>query len=150
MDEVLIQLLGWSGIYGPMVLAALGSAVGCARAGQAAIGAMLDVESGYGRYIGVAAMPASQAIYGVVAMLALDRTVTAANAGALFAVGVLAGIVQLASAVYQGECCASAIQVSKSKSEVFGLSVAPAALVEGFAVFALAFALVLIQRIPVQ
>lgn len=150
MDGFLIQVVGWTGIYGAMVLAALGSTIGCARAGQAAIGAMLEVDGGYGRFVGVAAMPASQAIYGVVVMLALNRTVTAGNAGAIFAVGILTGVVQLASAIYQGECCASAIQVSKSKREVFGLSVAPAALVEGFAVFALAFALVLVQRIPAQ
>jgi V/A-type H+-transporting ATPase subunit K len=52
------------------------------------------------------------------------------------------------SAIYQGQCCASAIQASKAKPEIFGLSVAPAAIVEGFAVFAFIFALVISSNIP--
>lgn len=147
MTDLTTQALGWAGIYGALALAALGSIVGCARAGQVACGALLDVDGGYGRYIGLASMPASQTIYGVVVMLALNRPVTDGNAGALFAIGILAGLVQMASAIYQGECCASAIQVAKSKQEIFGLSAAPAALVEGFAVFALAFAVVLARQL---
>lgn len=147
MNALTIQLLGWSGIYTPLVLAAIGSIIGCARAGQAACGALLEVEGGYGRYVGVAAMPASQTIYGIVVTLALNRDVTGANAGALFALGVLVGLAQFFSAVYQGNCCAAAIDVSKHKPEIFGLAVAPAAIVEGFAVFAFAFALLLAQRV---
>lgn len=147
MAELVTQAAGWTGIYAAMVLAAIGSILGCARAGQAACGALLETDSGHGRLIGIAAMPASQAIYGIVTMLALQRPVTADNAMALLVVGVLSGLAQMVSAMQQGQCCASAIQVSKTKPEVFGLSVAPAAFVEGFAVFALAFALVLIPGI---
>lgn len=147
MNSLSVQLLGWSGIYAPMVLAAIGSVIGCTRAGQAACGALLEVEGGYGRYVGVAAMPSSQTIYGIVVTLALNRDVTGANAGALFALGVLAGVALSLSAVYQGNCCAAAIDVSKHKPEIFGLSVAPAAVVEGFAVFVFAFALLLAQRL---
>jgi V/A-type H+-transporting ATPase subunit K len=145
--EFVTQAAGWSGIYGAMVLAAIGSILGCSRAGQAACGALLETDSGHGRLIGIAAMPASQAIYGIVTMLALQRPVTGDNATGLFVVGILSGIAQMVSAMQQGQCCASAIQVSKTKPELFGLSVAPAAFVEGFAVFALAFALVLIPGI---
>ena len=60
----------------------------------------------------------------------------------------LAGLVQMLSAVYQGYCCASSINVSKDKPEVFGISLAPAAMAEGFAVFALVFALILIGMLP--
>lgn len=143
-----IVVLGWLGLYAPMALGAIGSIIGCAVAGQAAIGAMLDTESGYGRYVGVSAMPSSQVIYGIVIMFTLNRTITAENAPGLFAIGVLSGIALLFSAVYQGQCCASAIHVSKAKPEVFGLSIAPAAIVEGFAVFAFIFALVISAGIP--
>jgi V/A-type H+-transporting ATPase subunit K len=146
--EQIIQLLGWIGIYAPVALGAIGSIIGCARAGQAACGAMLETESGYGRYVGVSAMPSSQTIYGIVVMLTLSREVTVSNAPGLFAIGVLAGLALMASAIYQGYCCASAINVSKSKTEVFGLSIAPAAVVEGFAVFAFVFALVLVGALP--
>jgi V/A-type H+-transporting ATPase subunit K len=147
MDNFLIAL-GWAGIYGPTALGAIGSMIGCARAGQAACGAMLDVESGHGKFIGLSAMPSSQVIYGIVIMFTLSREVTVESAGGLFAVGVLAGLALMMSGVYQGACCASAINASKSKPEVFGVSVAPAAFVEGFAVFAFVFAIVISGGIP--
>ena len=146
--EPLIVTLGWAGIFAPLALSAIGSIIGCARAGQAACGAMLDTESGYGRFVGVAAMPSSQTIYGIVVMLSLRREVTLATGPGLFGIGPLVGLALMISAVYQGYCCASAINASKSKPEVFGLSVAPAAIVEGFAVFAFVFALVLAGSLP--
>ena len=147
MEEI-IKALGWIGIYAPVALGAIGSIVGCARAGQAACGAMLETESGYGRYVGVSAMPSSQTIYGIVVMLTLNREVTLESAPGLFAIGVLAGLALMTSAIYQGYCCASSINASKSKTEIFGLSIAPAAVVEGFAVFAFVFALVLVGTLP--
>ncbi len=144
----LIITLGWIGIFAPMALGSIGSIIGCARAGQAACGALLETESGHGRFIGVSAMPSSQSIYGIVVMLTLNQAVTSENAPGLFGIGVLAGLTLMVSGIYQGYCCASSIQVSKSKTEVFGLSIAPAAVVEGFAVFAFVFALVLANSLP--
>lgn len=144
----LMIVLGWIGLYAPMALGALGSVIGCAVAGQAAIGAMLDTETGHGRYVGVSAMPSSQVIYGIVVMFTLNRAVNVDNAGGLFAIGVLAGVALMFSAIYQGQCCAAAIHASKAKPEIFGLSIAPAAIVEGFAVFAFIFALVISGGIP--
>ena len=142
MDNFLL-LFGWIGIFAPMALGAIGSIYGCAIAGQAAIGAMLDVESGYGKYIGVSVLPSTHAIFGIVVMFALKRAVTPALAGGLFGVGVLTGIALLLCGIQQGVCCASAINATKSKPEIFGLSIAPAAIVEGFSVFVFVFALVL-------
>ena len=146
MNEVILTL-GWIGIYGPMALGAIGSMIGCAIGGMAACGAMLETESGYGRFVGVSAMPSSQTIYGIVVMLSLNRAVTLENAPALFGIGALAGVALLVSAMYQGRCCAASIRASKSKPEIFGLSIAPAAIVEGFAVFAFVFALILVGSI---
>ena len=153
MDSFMMAL-GWFGIYAPVALGAIGSIFGCTRAGQAACGAMLEIESGYGRYVGVSALPSSQTIYGIVVMFTLsgrgvgDGGLIPGAAPAVFSIGLLAGLALLASAAMQGRCCASAINVSKSKPEVFGLSVAPAAIVEGFAVFAFVFALVLVGELP--
>ena len=149
MDESILMILGWMGVYGATALGAIGSIIGCSRAGQTACGAMLDVESGYGRLVGLSALPSSQIIYGIVVTMTLrGYEINAKSAPGLFAVGVLCGIALLASAAYQGACCASAINASKSKPEVFGLSAAPAAIVEGFAVFAFIFALVVAGGIP--
>jgi V/A-type H+-transporting ATPase subunit K len=147
MSEFVIAL-GWAGMYGAMALGAIGSIIGCAVAGQAAIGAMVDTESGHGRFIGVSVMPSSQVIYGIVIMFTLQRPVTAENAPALFGIGILAGLALMFSAMRQGQACASAIHASKTKPEIFGLSLAPAAIVEGFAVFAFVFALVLSGTMP--
>jgi V/A-type H+-transporting ATPase subunit K len=109
---------------------------------------MVDTESGFGRYLGVSVMPSSQTIYGIVVMFSLQRDVTPETAPALFGIGLLSGLALLFSALYQGRACASAIHASKTKPEIFGLSLAPAAIVEGFAVFAFVFALVLAGGIP--
>jgi len=153
MNEFVIAL-GWAGIYAPMALGAIGSMFGCGIAGMAAIGAMLDTDSGYGRYVGISAMPSSQVIYGIVIMFTLNgaagsETGISVEAGAAtFGIGILAGLALLYSAIVQGRTCASAINASKAKPEIFGLSLAPAAIVEGFAVFAFIFALVLSAGIP--
>lgn len=141
MDSIIIGL-GWVGIFGVLALAGIGSSLACARAGMAAAGAMLESDSGYGRYVGASAMPSSQTIYGIVLMFALNREVTVENGLPLFAIGILAGIGLLISSVKQGDCCAAAISASKNKPEIFGLALAPAAIVEGFSVFIFVFALV--------
>ena len=141
--EPLILALGWAGLYAPLALGAVGSMIGCARAGSAACGALLEVEGGYGRYIGIAALPSSNTIYGIVVTMALRRELTLENSPGIFGLGILAGLALMYGAFAQGDACAASINVSKSKQEVFGISLAPAALIEGFSVFAFVFALVL-------
>ena len=145
MDDFILTL-GWVGVYAPLALGAVGSMVGVSRGGMAAAGALLEVESGYGRFIGVSAMPSSQTIYGIVVTLTL--TLTTENAPGIFGIGLLAGIALMVSGFAQGNACAAAINASKSKPEIFGISIAPAAVVEGFAVFAFVFALVLAGSVP--
>jgi V/A-type H+-transporting ATPase subunit K len=143
-----VVVLGWLGVFAPMALGALGSAYGVAIAGQAAIGAMLETDSGYGRFVGMAAIPSSNVIYGIVVMFTLQRGVTAENGGALFGIGILTGLALLYTGIWQGKALAAAIAASKNKPEIFGLSIAPAAIVEGFSVFVFVFALVLAGGIP--
>ncbi|GFO82563.1 ATP synthase subunit C [Methyloceanibacter sp.] len=146
MNELLV-LLGWLGVFAPVGFGALGSAIGVAIAGQAAIGAMQETESGYGRFVGVAAIPSSNVIYGIVVMFSLLRDITPSNGGALFGIGAVVAAALLYIGIWQGRACASAIAASKNKPEIFGLALAPAAIVEGFAVFTFVFALVLAGNI---
>jgi len=144
-----VLALGWFGLYAPVALGAIGSAWGCALGGSAAIGAMLDTDGGYGRFIGVSLMPSSQVIYGIVIMFTLQHDAMTAEIGAAtFGIGILSGFALLFTGVRQGEVLASAIHASKAKPEIFGVSLAPAAVLEGFSVFALVFALVLAGSIP--
>ncbi len=144
----LVLALGWVGIFAPMAIGAIGSAVGCGIAGLAAVGAMQETDGGYGRYIGLSAFPSTFVIYGIVIMFTLNREVTPENAGALFGIGLFAGLAFFYSGMWQGRACAAAINASKEKPEIFGLSITPAALIEGFAVFAFVFALVVSAGIP--
>lgn len=148
MDDILLMALAWSAIFAPVALGAVGSAHGCAIAGQAAVGALLDTESGYGKYIALAAMPSTQVILGIVIMFSLNREVTPENAAGLIGIGLLSGVAMLFCAIAQGESVVAAINAAKNKPEIFGLSIAPAAIVEGFSVFAFVFALVLIGALP--
>jgi V/A-type H+-transporting ATPase subunit K len=141
--EAFLIGLGWIGIFAPMALGAIGSAGGCMVAGQAGIGAMLETEGGHGRYIGISAFPSTLVIYGIVVMFSLNREVVPENAGGLFAIGLLSGLAFAYCGIAQGRACASAINASKEKPSIFGLSLAPAAIIEGFAVFAFVFALVI-------
>jgi V/A-type H+-transporting ATPase subunit K len=81
-------------------------------------------------------------------MFTLNREVTVEVAPGLFAIGLLCGLALMLGAMYQGQALIGAINASKSKPEIFGLSVAPAAIVEGFSVFAFVFALVLAGSLP--
>ena len=144
----MILILGWMGVYAPVALGSIGSMIGSGRAGMAACGAMLESEGGYGRWVGVSAMPSSQTIYGIVVMLTLNRTISLENSPGLFVLGVLSGLALMLSAFAQGSALAAAIGTAKNKPEVFGISLAPAAIIEGFAVFAFVFALVLAGDIP--
>lgn len=147
MDNFML-MLGWFGIFAPMALGSIGSGVGCSISGQAACGAMLDVENGYGKFIGLSALPSSQGILGIVIMFILMGTpLTVDTAPALFAIGLLAGLSLMLTSLYQGKAIAGAIHASKNKPEIFGLSIAPAAMVEGFSVFTFVFALVLAGKI---
>ena len=141
--EPIIVMLGWIGVSAPVALGAIGSVVCCTRAGQAAVGALLETESAHGRYIGVSAMPSSQTIYGIVGMLALNRPLDTANAPGVLAIVTLVGLALMLGAFGEGSACDSAFNVAKDKPEVCGLSLAAAAVVECFAVLAVVFALVL-------
>jgi V/A-type H+-transporting ATPase subunit K len=147
MDDKIAMGFAYLGLFSTVSLSAVGSVVGCARAGIAASGAMLETEGGHGKFLGVAALPSTQAILGIVLMFILQQKASADNGWSIFAIGFFAGIALLMSGIYQGNCCAMAINVSKSKPEIFGKSLAPAGIVEGFAVFVFIMALVLSQSL---
>jgi V/A-type H+/Na+-transporting ATPase subunit K len=84
--------MGWIGIYSPVALAAVGSSIGCTTAGKAACGAILEVDGGYGRYIGLSVLPSSIVICGIVIMFSLNRPVNPATSPGLLGVGLLVAV----------------------------------------------------------
>lgn len=142
MTDILIGL-GWLGAFAPLALSAVGSVIGCSLGGQAALGAMLDTDAGYGRYIGISVLPSTFVIYGIVLMFAFQPLVSPETGVGLMAIGLLSGLALLFTAGWQGTLCAAAINSTKEKPELFGLSITPLAIVEGFGVFVFIFALVI-------
>ncbi|MFP4098588.1 MAG: ATP synthase subunit C [Alphaproteobacteria bacterium] len=140
--DIAYVALGWMGLYGAAALAAIGSMIGCTIAGQSACGALMEVESGYAKYTGLSALPSSQSVYGLVIALTLKDILDQAGGmteeltAPFFVIGILSGVALMWAAIKQGECIAAAVKVSKSKPEVFGAAIIPAAVVESFALFA--------------
>ncbi|NGX31215.1 MAG: V-type sodium ATPase subunit K [Chlamydiae bacterium] len=129
---------------GPAIILALsciGAAIGCAIAGMASHGVMSRIEEGHGKFIGISAIPSSQAIYGVVLLFLMNNSLKAGKITALAGVGIgtAIGLTILFSAIYQGLCAATAIQATAKQPGIFGKSVIALGIVESFALFAFAF-----------
>ncbi len=80
-------------------------------------------------------------------MFMLKRPMDINVAPGIFAIGLLCGLGLMISSIRQGACCAAAINASKNKPEIAGISLAPAAIIEGFSIFVFVFAIVLIGSI---
>ena len=123
-------LIGQIGLGLTLGLGALGSALGIGAAGQAAAGAWAK-EAKAGRpfsftYIILTGMPLSQTIYAFLLMLiglktrVYDPEFLAANAGALFGMGLGVGLAELFSAWMQGRIGAAACRcLSESEGKGF-------------------------------
>lgn len=126
-------------------LSCLGSAIGCGIAGMTSHGVMARVEEGHGKFIAISAAPSSQTIYGFILMLLMKNAIAAETLSPLssIGIGVSSGLAIMTSAVFQGRCCASAIQATAKQPALFGKSFAAIGIVESFALFAFVFALML-------
>ncbi|MEC7839158.1 MAG: ATP synthase subunit C [Chlamydiota bacterium] len=126
-------------------LGAIGSAVGCGIAGMASHAVMARVEEGHGKYIGMAAAPSSQVIYGFILMLLMSRAIQDGNLSAMSGVGIglSSGLAIMFSAIYQGKVAATGIQASAKEPAIFGKCFAAVGIVESFALFAFVFALLI-------
>jgi V/A-type H+/Na+-transporting ATPase subunit K len=137
--------LGLFGAILPLGLGAVGSSIGCGIAGMTSHGVMSKTDEGHGLFIALSAMPASQTIYGFVLMILLSQKVGSLDGIALFGIGLLTGIGLMASAIYQGKACSSAILGVSKKSSMAGKSFISPGIIESFALFAMIGGIVLIS-----
>lgn len=126
-------------------LSAMGCCVGCCIAGMASHAAMSRTEEGHGKYIGIAAAPSSQIIYGFILMLLMSQKI---HAGTLppvsgIAIGALCGGAFFFSSVFQGKVCATGIEASLKQPSVYGKCFVAVGIIESFALFAFVFALLI-------
>ena len=126
-------------------LSSMGSSIGCCIAGMASHAAMARTEEGHGKYIGMAAAPSSQIIYGFILMLLMSQRIVAGSLSPMSAVaiGLASGTAIMISAIFQGKVCASGIEASLKQPAVFGKCFAAIGIIESFALFAFVFALLI-------
>lgn len=135
-------------MFGPALalgLSAIGSSIGCGIAGMASHAVMSRVEEGHGKFIGMAAAPSSQVIYGFILMLLMSRAIRDGNLSAMSGIGIglSSGLAIMFSAIYQGKVAATGIQASAKQPAIFGKCFAAVGIVESFALFAFVFALLI-------
>ena len=145
------QILAYIGLACMVGLAGIGSAYGTTIAGNAAEGALEKAPEKSSGYMILAAMPATQGLYGFVAFLmwmgnvALVGTPEGIEAGItgykFFAIGLAVGLVLLFSAIRQGQVCANGIVGMSQGHDVQTNTMIYAALPEFYAILALIAAL---------
>lgn len=128
-------------------LSAFGSAIGCSYGFMAALGVMSRSDENHSKYIGLAAIPASQTIYGVVLTMLMRGALIEGTIGALSAIGigVGAGLAFFASSVFQGKVSAASIQAIYKQPSLFGKTAVGLGIIESFALFALVFGIFLLK-----
>lgn len=127
-------------------LPAVGSCIGCYIAGAASHAAMTKTEEGHGKFIGMAAAPASQTIYGFILMLLLYNSIRQGGVtqDAAMAIGLVSGAAMMASAIFQGMVSATGIQASLKQPSLYGKCFAAVGILESFALFVFVFSLTII------
>lgn len=136
-------------MVGPAIalgLSCMGCCVGCWIAGAASHAAMARSEEGHGKFIGMAAAPSSQVIYGFLLMLQMSKAIQAGTLSPIdaIAIGTFSGMAFVFSSIYQGKVCATGIQASLKSPGVYGKCFAAIGIIESFALFAFVFALLII------
>lgn len=138
---MLEQILGYLGLGLVLALSGIGSSIGTTTAGNAAEGALKKNPEKSGQYMILSALPATQGIYGFVALFMLMGKV--ATQGALvFGMGACVGVACMLSAIRQGQVCANGIVGVSQGHNVFVNTLIYAALPEFYAILGLVGALI--------
>jgi len=128
------------------LLGAVGSAIGTAIAGSAGVPIMAEDPMQRGRVLILAALPMTQTFYGFIFMfmafthvLSLP-SISLGGAYAMVALGLVVGLIELFSAIWQGKVCKSAISLLiKTRGAIMGMGLIMAVYVELFAILGMAF-----------
>lgn len=126
-------------------LSAIGSSIGCGIAGMVSHAVMSRVEEGHGKFIGMAAMPSSQIIYGFILMYLMAAKISGGTLSPISGIGIGAasGTAIMFSAIFQGKAAATGIQASAKQPAIYGKCFAALGIIESFALFAFVFALLI-------
>ncbi len=122
-------------------LAGCGSAIGLGIAGSASIGSLKKKPEGFGSYMVLSALPATQGLYGFVSYIiwsgSINAEISVLGGTLCLASGIAVGLVGLISAIYQAKISASGVNAIGSGHNVFGNTMIFAAFPEFYAILAL-------------
>ncbi len=145
-------LLAYVGIALAVALSGIGSAYGVTICGNAAIGAYKKNPSASGSYIGLAALPSSQGLYGFVGFFILNplvtNDITMGQAAAVLGAGLALGLVALFSAIRQSKVCANGISAIGGGHNAFGTTMVLAVFPELYAILGLLVLILIAGNIP--
>ncbi|MFI3277755.1 MAG: ATPase [Rikenellaceae bacterium] len=138
-------ILAYVGVALMVGLAGVASAIGTSICGQAAVGAMKKNPDAFGSYMVLTALPGSQGLYGFVCFFMvtnifnlIGESTTIVQGAAVFGIGILVGIANLAASVYQGRVCANGVAAISSGHDVMGKTLIMAAFPELYAILTVA------------
>ncbi|MFI3315378.1 MAG: hypothetical protein R3Y04_06900 [Rikenellaceae bacterium] len=135
-------LLAYLGATCALALSGIGSAFGVSIAGNAAVGAMKKNPSATGKYITLSALSGTQGLYGFLGYYLISLKITAditiADASAIFAAGLILGLLCLFSAIRQGQVCANGNSAIGNNYDVFANSIILGAFPELYAILGVA------------
>ena len=135
-------ILAYVGVVLMVGISGLASAVGTARCGMAAVGALKKNGGAFGSYMILSALPGSQGLYGFVGYFMVASKIVAdmsmLTAVGVFGAGLLMAIVCLSSAVMQSKVCANGIAAIGNGNDVMGKTLILAAFPELYAILTVA------------
>ena len=135
-------ILAYVGVVLMVGVSGLASAVGTARCGMAAVGALKKNGGAFGSYMILSALPGSQGLYGFVCFFMVQGLLTADitmfQAAAVFGAGLLVGLVNLMAAYFQAKVCANGIAAIGNGNDVMGKTLILAAFPELYAILGVA------------
>lgn len=145
-------VLAYLGIALVVALSGVGSAYGVTICGNAAIGAYKKNPAASGSYLGLAALPSSQGLYGFVGFFMLQPHVYEGmdmfSAAAVLGVGLALGLVALFSAIRQAKVCANGISAIGGGHNAFGTTMVLAVFPELYAILGLLVLILTASSLP--
>lgn len=138
--ETTALVLAYVGVALMVGLAGVASSIGTAITGQAAVGAMKKNGGAFGSYMILSALPGSQGLYGFVCFFLVQKGLTdptMVQGAAIFGAGLLVGLVNIASSIYQAKSAPTYAAIGNGH-DVMGKTLILAAFPELYAILTVA------------
>ncbi|KGL47388.1 ATPase [Porphyromonas cangingivalis] len=145
-------MLAYLGVALMVILSGVGSSIGITISGKAVVGGMKKDPTQMGKYIGLAALPSSQGLYGFVGFFLVQSKIfegmSTLAAWAILGAGVALGVLALISAIRQSQVCAEGIAGVASGHNVLVPSMVMAVFPELYAILGLLVAILTFLALP--